>query len=161
MTHATVEGSVNETKFSVRFNETDMAGVFHHSNMFVWFEVGRFHLMDRLTHGHKMITVNGEPIFAPVTKTRVAFTGFGRFGDELRLETFLKPQETTKLVFYYRVTQVNGGAPVALGMTEHVTLTTGNRFLFKWPADVQAQLKEFFSQHPYVITDGSAFDAKL
>lgn len=105
----------NEIRFSVRFAETDMAGVYHHSNTFVWFEAGRFALIERMIGGQPMIEVAGAPIFAPVTRTRVSFTGFGRFGDELRLETFIKPQETTKLAFYYRLTKAVDGAAVPSG----------------------------------------------
>jgi acyl-CoA thioester hydrolase len=151
----------NETRFTVRFAETDMAGVYHHSNTFVWFEAGRFAFIERMIGGQPMIEVAGAPIFAPVTKTRVTFKGFGRFGDELRLETFIKPQETTKLVFYYRLTKLADGSVVALGMTEHVTLVEGNRFLFRWPDTVQERMKAFFRENPAALTDGSDFDVKL
>ncbi|MDZ5143574.1 acyl-CoA thioesterase [Microbacterium testaceum] len=151
----------NEIRFSVRFAETDMARVYHHSNTFVWFEAGRFALIEKMIGGQPMIEVDGVPIFAPVTKTRVSFTGFARFGDELRLETFIKPQETTKLVFYYRLTKVGDGATVALGTTEHVTLVEGGRFLFRWPEAVGEKMKTFFSENPGVVTDGRGFDAKL
>jgi acyl-CoA thioester hydrolase len=161
MTSYTTRTPVNETTFAIRFSETDMAGVVHHSNMFVWFEVGRFHVLGNLMGDHKMFASEGAPIFVPVTKTRVAFTGFGRFGDELRLETFFKPQETTKLVFYYRLTKIEDGKTVAVGMTEHVTLTADHRLLFKWPAHIRDRLEKFFLDYPYVLTDGKAFDAKL
>jgi|APHig2749369809_1036254.scaffolds.fasta_scaffold05665_2 acyl-CoA thioester hydrolase len=151
----------NEIRFSVRFAETDMAGVYHHSNTFVWFEAGRFALIERMIGGQPMIEVAGAPIFAPVTRTRVSFTGFGRFGDELRLETFIKPQETTKLAFYYRLTKAVDGAAVALGMTEHVTLAEGGRFLFRWPEEVAEKMRTFFSENPVVVTDGRGFDEKL
>jgi acyl-CoA thioester hydrolase len=152
---------VNETTFSIRFSETDMAGVFHHSNMFVWFEVGRFNLLSQLMKGDGLSDLKGEEIFAPVTKTRVSFAGFGRFGDELRLETFLKPQQTTKLVFYYRLTKVKEGSTVATGMTEHVALTSDHRFLFRWPESIKIRQQNFFRDYPYALTDGSPFDAKL
>jgi len=151
----------NEIRFSVRFAETDMAGVYHHSNTFVWFEAGRFALIEQMIGGQPMIEVEGGPIFAPVTKTRVSFKGFGRFGDELRLETFIRPQETTRLIFYYRLTKVRDASVVALGMTEHVTLVEGGRFLFRWPEDVAQKMTTFFSENPGVVTDGSGFDAKL
>lgn len=153
--------TVNETRFSIRFSETDMAGVFHHNNMFVWFEVGRFALIDELTGGGSFLEVDGDTLFVPVTKTRVAFLGLGRFRDELRLETFVKPQDTTKLVFYYRLTQVRDGSTVAIGMTEHVVLRGTDRFLFRWPTSTRARMDSFFAEHPYVITDGRVFDAKL
>ncbi|WP_166788546.1 thioesterase family protein [Cryobacterium sp. TMS1-13-1] len=152
---------MNETTFTIRFSETDMAGVFHHSNMFVWFEVGRFNLLSHLMNGDGLNDLNGEEIFAPVTKTRVSFTGFGRFGEELRVQTFLKPQETTKLVFYYRVTKIRDGSAVATGMTEHVALTSGHRFLFRWPEPIRTRQQNFFRDYAYVLTDGSPFDAKL
>lgn len=153
--------SVNETRFFIRFSETDMAGVFHHSNLFTWFEVGRFALIDELTRGGSLLELEGDTLFVPVTKTRVSFLGLGRFGDELRLETFLKPQATTKLVFYYRLTQVHDGSPVAIGMTEHVVLRGNNRFLFRWPESTRHRMDSFFAEHPHAVTDGKEFDARL
>lgn len=153
--------AINEIRFPIRFAETDQAGVFHHSNVFVWFEMGRFELMRRLTGGETELRLRRGPIFVPVVKTRVLFKSFGRFGDELRLLTFLKPQETTKLVFYYRLLQVDGDALVALGTTEHVALTPDHRFLFRWPEWLLIRMRRFFRDHPEVLTDGGEFDAKL
>ncbi len=49
----------NEIRFSVRFAETDMARVYHHSNTFVWFEAGRFALIEKMIGGQPMIEVDG------------------------------------------------------------------------------------------------------
>jgi acyl-CoA thioester hydrolase len=161
MTTDTTGTPANETTFSIRFSETDMAGVVHHRNMFVWFEVGRFHLLGNIMGDHKMLSATNAPIFMPVVKTRVAFKGFGRFGDELRLETFLKRAESTKLTFYYHLTKIQDSKTVAIGMTEHVALTADHRFLFKWPEHIAERLEQFSLRHSYAFTDGEAFDAKL
>lgn len=154
---ATSTPPVNETEFRVRFAETDMAGVIHHSNMFVWFENGRFALLSKLM-GDVDLGSPGEQLFAPVTFTRVKFASFARFDDELILQTFIKRQRTTKLDFFYRLRQARTGTVVAIGATEHVVLTTAHRMLFKWPEHIARRIAEFEAAHPYVFTDGDEFD---
>ena len=100
----------NTIPIDIRFAETDMAGIFHHSNIFIWFEMGRFHLIKQFVPEWPIVTPTGQVIITPVTKIRTVFMNMARFGDRLHLETFLKPQPTTRLIFYYRLTQVEPGA---------------------------------------------------
>lgn len=153
---------INVMEFAVRFAETDMAGVYHHRNAFVWFEQGRFDLLGKLMDGEMgMFAANDAPIFAPVVGTRVRFTGFAQFADVLHLSTQMKLNESTKMTFYYRLTHADSGKQVVLGMTDHVALTTDRRFLFKWPEAINTRLENFKIEHPEAFTTGEEFDAKL
>src|SRR5271167_95601 len=42
------EAQVYETKFRVRYAETDQMGVVYHSNFVIWFEVGRVEMLRQL-----------------------------------------------------------------------------------------------------------------
>lgn len=151
---------VNVTRVQVRFAETDMAGVYHHRNLFTWLEEGRFHLLGNMMGDAGMFATESAPIFAPVTRARARFNGFARFQDRLVLETLMVWSRSTKLTFYYRLRQEDA-RPVALACTEHVALGPDQRLLFRWPEHVAERLAAFLESHSYVLTDGSEFDGKL
>jgi len=43
---------VNDTKLTVRYVETDKMGIAHHSNYYIWFEVGRTELIKHCGIGY-------------------------------------------------------------------------------------------------------------
>ena len=51
----------SRTKVRVRYAETDNMGFVYHSNYFIWFEVGRVHMLDEIDLPYHAIEVAGCP----------------------------------------------------------------------------------------------------
>ncbi len=108
-----------------------------------------------------MIEVDGVPIFAPVTKTRVSFTGSPGSATSCGSRPSSSRRTTTKLVFYYRLTKVVDGATVALG-TDRTRHSRGGREIpLPLAGGGRGEDEDVFSENPGVVTDGRGFDAKL
>jgi len=100
----------------VRYAETDMMGVAHHSNYPVWFEVGRTELMHALGLPYKEVEARGY--FLMLSGLSVEYRRAARYDDHLTLTTVLTALRSRTLSFGYRVTR--GEELLATGETRHI-----------------------------------------
>lgn len=71
--------------FRVRYAETDQMGFVHHSNYFVYFEMGRTEMLRSTGLNYKAVEESG--FFLVVSKIGCKFHSPARYDDELRLRT--------------------------------------------------------------------------
>jgi len=71
------------TEVSVRFAETDAAGVAHHSAYLVWFEAARVAYLSEHARGYQAL--RDEGIESPVVEIGVRYFAPARFDDKLRI----------------------------------------------------------------------------
>ena len=92
---------------NVRFYETDMMGIAHHSNHFRWFEMARIEFLRKIgvTLWDMM---NEEP---------------ANFDDELHIETYLVKMTRAQMVFRYRMRRASDGALLATGETKNAFMS--------------------------------------
>lgn len=151
---------LNELDIVVRFAETDAMSVAHHSNYYVWFEMGRFVLTKNiLSAGYREVT--GQKLLAPVLRSHCRHYSFAAFDDKLRLIVKMKPSDSVKLIFYYELRHLKTGKLVAIGKTEHTLIDENRNLILMWPKNLLDELKKAQENHPECFTKGDEYDKKL
>lgn len=74
-----------ETKIDVRYYETDLMGIVHHSNYIRYFEYGRVEALKEI--GLPMTEIEREGIMMPVVNINLNYKVPAKFGDTLRIVT--------------------------------------------------------------------------
>jgi acyl-CoA thioester hydrolase len=121
----------------VRFAETDLMGVVHHSVYIVWFEAGRVAWMERAGMPYPEVAASGHH-FA-VTRVAAEYRTSARFGDIVRVDTRVSKLRSRQVAFAYIVTNAENGALLATGESEHICVDLDGR-MAKIPDFVTARL---------------------
>ena len=107
-----------ETEFPVRYAETDAMGVVHHANYLVYFEEGRSHYMRELGSDYADIEASGYQL--PVTEANVRYVGSRRYGQRIRIRTWIEENRSRRVSFAYEVINPEDGTVLVTGLTRHV-----------------------------------------
>lgn len=107
----------SETVLTVRYAETDMMGVVHHSNYAIWFEVARTELFKNL--GSSYADIEKQGILLPLTGLQCEFKKPARYGDEVVVKTTIEKLTCVRLEFGYEVCCRGSGQLLATGKTMH------------------------------------------
>lgn len=102
----------------VRFVETDMMGVVHHSNYFRWFEMGRVEYLKEA--GIYLLDLMANDIVFPITDVSCQYKASARFDDYFLVETYMAELSRAKMVFTYRVVREADGLLLATGRTQNL-----------------------------------------
>ncbi len=102
----------------VRFVETDLMGVVHHSNYLRWFEMARVEYLR--TANVLLPELIAAGIVFPITDVRCQYRQPARFDDTIRIEATLVDFSRAKLCFTYRVLRDADDVLLAEGSTQNV-----------------------------------------
>jgi len=100
----------------VRFVETDMMGVVHHSNYFRWFEMGRVEYLRQA--GILLAELMADGIVFPITHVDCQYKAPAKFDDYIRIEATLAEMSPVKMVFTYKVIKEVDDVLLATGCTQ-------------------------------------------
>ncbi len=116
-------------KLRVRYPETDKMGVVHHTNYFVYFEIGRLEYLRDL--GLPYIELEKEGFQLAVHEARCTYKASARFDDVLVVETWLSRLTYTQMELSYKISreESNDGSLTLLadGTTKLVCIDEGLR----------------------------------
>lgn len=101
----------------VRFVETDMMGVVHHSNYFRWFEMGRVEYLRQA--GVYLLDMMDAGILFPITDVACQYRASAKFDDYILVETTMAELTKVKMVFTYRVVREADGVLLVTGRTQN------------------------------------------
>ena len=90
-----------QTKFIVRYAETDQMQIVHHSNYPIWYEVGRTDFIKSLGIPYSEMEKNG--IMIPLIDLKSTYKGAARYEDDITVKTSIKTFTATRITFYYEV----------------------------------------------------------
>ena len=121
----------------VRFAETDLMGVVHHSAYVVWVEAGRVAWMAAAGMPYAEFAATGHH-FA-VTKVSLEYRASARFGDVVRVETRLARMRSRQAEFGYVIRNAATGELLATGTSEHICVDLTGR-VAKIPEILMARL---------------------
>jgi acyl-CoA thioester hydrolase len=107
---------INRTKIKVRYAETDQMGIVHHSNYYIWFEVGRTEFTKEC--GMSYGDIEKENIMMPVLETGCKHIEVAKYEDELIIETWIDQLSGAKLIFNYNVVRELDNKILATGFTK-------------------------------------------
>jgi acyl-CoA thioester hydrolase len=122
---------------TVRFAETDLMGVVHHSSYVVWFEAGRVAWMAAAGMPYAEVGATGHH-FA-VTAIQAQYRAAARFGDVVRVITRLTRLRSRHVTFAYEVRHATSNERLATGSSEHICVDLEGR-MAKIPEGVVARL---------------------
>jgi acyl-CoA thioester hydrolase len=131
----TPANAVTKSKLRVRFCETDLMGIVHHSNYLAYFEAGRVEWLRR--RGVTYIDWTERGVHLPVVEASVRYRAPARFDDVITIETRLFELRSVSLKFDYKMSR--GDQLLAEGFTR-LACVDGKHTLQRFPADVLASL---------------------
>ncbi|VBB06505.1 Hypothetical protein LUCI_1738 [Lucifera butyrica] len=105
-------------KDKVRFVETDMMGVVHHSNYFRWFEMGRVEYLKKAEI--YLLELMAQDILFPITEVSCQYKASARFDDWILIQTTLTELTKVKMIFTYQIVRETDGLLLATGKTQNV-----------------------------------------
>lgn len=108
-----------EVTFKVRFYETDMMQVVHHSNHLRWFELGRVEYL-RNAGITLLDLIAKEGIVCPIKNVSCEYKEPARFDDFIVLETRMKKMSRAQVTFAYVMRRKSDGVLIAEGTTQNV-----------------------------------------
>lgn len=130
-------------KDKVRFVETDMMGVVHHSNYFRWFEMGRVEYLRQA--GVYLLDLMDAGILFPISDVSCKYRASAKFDDIVMIETKLAELSKVKMVFSYRVLREADGILLATGSTQNAFTEAKGRII-RLPAPYYDNLQRLFLQ---------------
>lgn len=105
-------------KDRVRFVETDLMGVVHHSNYLRWFEMARVEYLR--TANVLLPDLIADGILFPITEVQCKYRQSAYFDEMIRVEARLVDFSRAKLCFAYRVVRETDNVLLAEGTTQNV-----------------------------------------
>ena len=84
-----------ECNLEVRYYETDLMGIVHHSNYIRYFEYGRIKMLDEI--GLPISRIEGNGIMLPVVSTFCTYKTPSRMGDTLKIVSSMESMPMAKM----------------------------------------------------------------
>lgn len=114
------------TPFRVRYPEVDRMGVVHHTQYFVWFELGRTELMrsSGLPYG---VLEDEAGILFPVVEAGARYRRPARYDEVLEVRTGIAALTPVRVRFVYRIERPTDGTLLADGFSVHAAVGRDGR----------------------------------
>ena len=113
-----------ETRFRVRYAETDQMGIVNNANYLIYFEVGRVELMRQLGLDYKTLEQQ-QSSFLAVAEANCRYKAPARFDDELIVRSRIDKVRGSMVRFTYtihRAEQDRAETLLTEGVTTHVVV---------------------------------------
>ncbi len=107
-----------ESKIRVRYNESGVNGIVHHSAYPVWFDTAQMAFLRSIGLSYASIEASGYSF--PLVESHIHFRNVAYFDDELTVSVFIKECGMIKFLVYYEVVRDRDGVLIATGETAHV-----------------------------------------
>jgi len=117
----------------VRFVETDLMGVVHHSAYVPWLELGRIAWLAGIGMPYTEIAAGGHHF--SVTGITVQYRASATFGDTVRVVTRLAQLRSRQVSFEYELFNAATDQLLATGRSDHICVDLAGR-MAKIPQDV-------------------------
>lgn len=121
----------------VRFGETDLMGVVHHSSYLAYMEVARIEWLRRRGITYAAMAEHG--VHLPVVEVSLKYKAPARFDDEMDVETTLAEVGAVSVRFEYRIVRATDGTLCTEGMTRLACVD--NRGLHRISEEMQEVLR--------------------
>ncbi len=125
-----------ETRFVVRYAETDQMSIVHHSNYPIWFEAGRTDYLKKAGMSNSEIEAKG--VLLPLSHMECTFKSPAKYEDEIIVKTSIKKMTCARVEFVYEVVNSKDKNLLASGTTTHAWTDKLLR-----PLNIEKRLPEF------------------
>jgi len=124
----------------VRFVETDLMGVVHHSNYFRYFEMGRVEFLRQA--GVLLTELMEKGIVFPITDVGCKYHASAKFDDYILIETEMTEVSRVKMLFTYQVRREADGVLLASGTTTNLFTAISSGKIIRLPAEYYNKLEK-------------------
>lgn len=114
------------TPFRVRYPEVDRMGVVHHTQYFVWFELGRTELMRSAGLPYGVLEDEAGILF-PVVEAGARYRRPARYDEVLEVRTGIAALTPVRVRFVYRIERPTDGTLLADGFSVHAAVGRDGR----------------------------------
>jgi acyl-CoA thioester hydrolase len=125
----------NETRFRVRYAETDQMGVVYYANYLIWMELGRAEYCRAAGIRYRDMEVD-DGVRLAVVEAHCRYLSPARYDEEIQVKTWIGKANQRMVEFEYKICEAASGRPLASGATKHMFLDSGLRPV-KLPAKYQ------------------------
>lgn len=131
----------HETRFRVRYAETDQMGVVYHANYFVWMEVGRVELCRSQGTRYRDMEA-GDGVRLAVAGASCRYVHPARYDEEVSVKAWIEEANPRMVRFGYQISSVETGRKLAEGETRHIFCNRQMK-----PARLPPKYHELFGIH--------------
>jgi acyl-CoA thioester hydrolase len=114
-----------ETRFRVRYAETDKMGIVYYANYFVWMEIGRTDYCK--SAGFSYRDMEKEDANMAVADASCRYIAPARYDDEILVRTTIERLNRRLITFAYSIFNAETGEALAEGKTVHITVDKHGR----------------------------------
>jgi acyl-CoA thioester hydrolase len=116
---------VVETRFRVRYFETDAMRIVHHSVYFTWFEEGRSAFTRAL--GYPYAEMEADGVLLAVAEASARYRLPARYDDEVVVATCLAEFRSRAMTFVYEIQRAHDGEILVTGSTKLIAVDAAGR----------------------------------
>ena len=113
--------TAHETRFRVRYSETDQMGVVYYANYLVWMELGRAEYCRAAGIRYKEMEAN-DGILLAVVDAHCRSRQPARYDEEIAVKTWVTRANRRMIEFAYEMREAQTNRELATGDTRHVFL---------------------------------------
>ncbi len=111
----------HDTRFRVRYAETDQMGVVYYANYLIWMEVGRAEYF-RAAGGRYRDMESDDGIRLAVVEAYCRYLHPARYDEEIAVKTWVAKATRRAVEFQYEISDAHSGKQLASGETKHLFL---------------------------------------
>lgn len=109
----------NETEIRVRYAETDQMGIVHHSNYYVWFELGRSEYCRAKGFSYQQMESEDNALMV-VAESFCRYKSPAFYEDVLTVRTKIEKARSRSIIFVYEIFRAADQKLIAIGKTLHI-----------------------------------------
>ncbi len=121
-----VAAGAHETRFRVRYAETDQMGVVYYANYLVWMELGRAEYCRAAGIRYRDMEVN-DGVRLAVVEAHCRYLHPARYDEEIVVKTWVAKANQRMVEFEYKICEGQAGRALASGATKHLFLGSDMR----------------------------------
>lgn len=126
----------------MRYAETDQMGIVHHSNYYVWFELGRSEYCRAKGFSYGEMEEKEDAMLV-VAESSCRYKNPSRYDDLLTIRTAVEKIRSRSIVFVYEVIRESDETIVAEGRTLHIVV------------DRQSRIRSFPEKYRALLIEGA------
>jgi len=116
---------VAETRFRVRYHETDAMGMVHHAAYITWFEEGRSAFTRAIGYPYSQMAADGMDL--AVVELAARYHRPARYDDEVVVSTCLQELRSRDMTFTYEVRRAADDVLLVSGSSRHISVDRSGR----------------------------------
>ena len=125
----------------VKFYDTDLMGVVHHSNYIRWFETGRVEFLRSL--GIDLNEMMNDGIVFPIVEVQAKYHSPAKFDDELEMEIIPAVMTKAKWEFEYKIRKVGEEKILVEGFSRNVFTDVTSGKIMRLPEKYYDKIKKY------------------